>query len=101
MSRSRFISTLPRRAITVLIQGYRYGISPMLPSRCRFAPTCSEYALDAVREYGAAKGVGLALKRLVRCHPWGGSGYDPVPNRNHTDHAQRHGHGHGTPGLEI
>ncbi|MCM1449893.1 MAG: membrane protein insertion efficiency factor YidD [Clostridiales bacterium] len=58
---------------------YRGAISPMFPSCCRFTPTCSEYALEALRRHGALKGGWLTLRRLLRCHPWGGSGYDPVP----------------------
>ena len=57
-----------------LIRFYQYAISPMLPPRCRYQPTCSQYAIEAVRKYGALK-----AKRIGRCHPWGGSGYDPVP----------------------
>ncbi len=63
-----------------LITVYRLGISPILPGGCRFQPTCSAYALDAVRRFGAGRGSVLALRRLARCHPWGGSGYDPVPD---------------------
>ncbi len=62
-----------------IIHLYRWVISPMLPPTCRFAPTCSEYALEAVARHGALFGAWLALKRILRCHPWGGSGYDPVP----------------------
>lgn len=62
-----------------LIRFYQTAISPMLPPRCRFVPTCSQYALEAVRKHGAIKGIFLAVKRIVRCHPWGGSGCDPVP----------------------
>ncbi|MCL2597966.1 MAG: membrane protein insertion efficiency factor YidD [Paludibacter sp.] len=58
---------------------YRAVISPLKPSTCRYTPTCSQYAIDAVRKYGIFKGGYLALRRLLRCHPWGGSGYDPVP----------------------
>ncbi len=58
---------------------YRYCISPMLPPSCRFTPTCSQYALEALRRHGAVKGLWLTIKRISRCHPWGGSGYDPVP----------------------
>ena len=58
---------------------YRGAISPMLPSSCRYTPTCSRYALEALRRHGAIKGSWLAIKRILRCHPWGGSGYDPVP----------------------
>lgn len=58
---------------------YRAVISPIKPASCRYTPTCSQYAIDAVRKYGIFKGGWLALKRLLRCNPWGGSGYDPVP----------------------
>jgi len=62
-----------------LIRFYRGYISPLKPPVCRFTPTCSEYALEAIMKYGAIKGSWLAIKRICRCHPWGGSGYDPVP----------------------
>lgn len=58
---------------------YRYCISPLTPASCRYVPTCSEYAIQAIRKYGPLKGVWLATKRILRCHPWGSSGYDPVP----------------------
>lgn len=58
---------------------YRGAISPMLPPSCRYTPTCSRYALEALRRHGAIKGSWLAIRRILRCHPWGGSGYDPVP----------------------
>lgn len=62
-----------------LVRFYQYCISPFTPPSCRFTPTCSQYALEALRRYGPLKGLWLTLKRLARCHPWGGSGYDPVP----------------------
>ena len=63
-----------------LIRFYQICISPLKPSAsCRFTPTCSQYALEAVRKYGPLKGGWLAIKRIAPCHPWGGSGYDPVP----------------------
>lgn len=58
---------------------YRLCISPMLPRSCRFTPTCSAYAIEALRRHGPFKGLWLTVRRLSRCHPWGGSGYDPVP----------------------
>ena len=58
---------------------YRKCISPMLPPSCRFTPTCSQYAVEALKKHGPIKGTWLTVKRLLRCHPWGGSGYDPVP----------------------
>ncbi|HET7360759.1 MAG TPA: membrane protein insertion efficiency factor YidD [Salinimicrobium sp.] len=62
-----------------LVKGYQYFISPIIPASCRFTPTCSQYILEALRRYGALKGSWLGIKRIARCHPWGGSGYDPVP----------------------
>ena len=67
------------RILLILIRFYRRAISPGLPPSCRFTPTCSAYAEEAVTRYGAARGGWLALRRLLRCHPFGGSGYDPVP----------------------
>lgn len=58
---------------------YQYSISPLLPSSCRYTPTCSHYAKEAIMKHGILKGIWLAIKRIRRCHPWGGSGYDPVP----------------------
>ena len=65
--------------LLILIKFYRHSISPLLPPACRFTPTCSQYALEAIQKYGPFKGLWLTIKRLLRCHPWGGSGYDPVP----------------------
>ena len=67
------------KLILGLIQFYRYAISPLIPPRCRYTPTCSQYALEAIQKYGAVKGGWLAAKRIARCHPWGGHGHDPVP----------------------
>jgi hypothetical protein len=66
-------------ALSATVRGYQLLVSPFLPPACRFLPTCSEYAVEAIERYGAGRGVVLALLRLARCHPWGGSGYDPVP----------------------
>lgn len=62
-----------------MIRFYRKGISPFTPPACRYTPTCSAYALEAVEEHGVVRGSWLALRRILRCHPWGGWGYDPVP----------------------
>lgn len=67
------------RLFIALIRIYQYAVSPWLAPRCRFHPTCSAYAVEALRKHGANKGGRLAIRRLMRCHPWGGSGYDPVP----------------------
>jgi putative membrane protein insertion efficiency factor len=63
----------------LLIKFYQHVISPLLGPKCRFTPTCSQYALQALRKYGLFKGGWLAAKRILKCHPWGGSGYDPLP----------------------
>jgi putative membrane protein insertion efficiency factor len=63
----------------LLIKIYQLLISPLFPSSCRYSPTCSHYTLEALKKYGLLKGGWLGIKRISRCHPWGGSGYDPVP----------------------
>jgi putative membrane protein insertion efficiency factor len=71
------------RPITILmlalIRIYRFAISPLMGDRCRFYPSCSEYAIDSLNRHGPLKGVALALRRIGRCHPWHPGGYDPVP----------------------
>ncbi len=68
-----------RYLLIIPVRLYQILISPMLPPSCRFTPSCSQYAVEALRKHGAIKGSWLAIKRIMRCHPWGGSGYDPVP----------------------
>lgn len=75
MDRSSVLS----RFLIGSIKFYQWAISPLLPPACRFTPTCSEYASQALQAHGVARGGALALRRLARCHPWGGSGFDPVP----------------------
>jgi putative membrane protein insertion efficiency factor len=67
-----------QRLILALLSGYKSWISPLLPSACRFHPTCSEYMMQAIQKYGVARGVWLGLRRLARCHPWNPGGLDPV-----------------------
>jgi len=67
------------RILLMVIKAYQYLISPMLGPSCRFTPTCSEYAAQAVQKYGAIKGLWLGIKRVGRCHPWHDGGYDPLP----------------------
>lgn len=69
----------PARVLLLLVRGYRLLLSPWLGSSCRFEPTCSAYALGALRQHGARRGGWLTLRRLGRCHPWCAGGYDPVP----------------------
>ena len=71
--------------LLALVGLYRLVISPWLGNNCRVQPSCSEYALEALREHGAFRGGWLAIKRIGRCHPWGGSGYDPVPKQENDD----------------
>lgn len=71
-----------RKLITLLIRLYQVTISPYLGGRCRYVPTCSEYAIEAIERFGVIKGSILAIKRLFSCHPWGKCGYDPVPPKH-------------------
>lgn len=68
-----------KRMLIGLLKCYRYAISPMLGRNCRYHPSCSEYAIEAVQRYGALRGGWLALRRVARCHPFTSGGYDPVP----------------------
>jgi putative membrane protein insertion efficiency factor len=63
----------------ILIKIYQIVISPLLGNKCRYTPTCSHYGIEAFKKYGLFKGFYLTIKRILKCHPWGGSGYDPVP----------------------
>ena len=81
------MSLRPSRLLLVLIRGYQRAISPLLPPSCRYAPTCSQYAIEAIAGHGALRGSWLALKRLGRCHPGRAGGYDPVPARQSAQHA--------------
>lgn len=71
-----------RKLIILPIRFYQYAISPLLGPRCRFKPTCSHYAVEAIEEWGVVRGGWLAVKRIVKCHPWGPWGYDPVPKKS-------------------
>ncbi|QBX55406.1 membrane protein insertion efficiency factor YidD [Nocardioides seonyuensis] len=73
-----------KHVVIALLRAWRFAISPLYGQVCRYHPTCSAYALDAVTQYGAARGGWLALRRLSRCHPWAAGGYDPVPSRADT-----------------
>ena len=67
---------------TKIIKLYQKLISPLIGNNCRFQPTCSEYSISALKEWGFLRGSFLTLSRISRCHPWGGSGYDPIPKKN-------------------
>jgi len=73
------IKTLLATPIILIIKLYQIIISPLLGNNCRYQPTCSQYSVQALKEWGIFYGLFLSLKRIVRCHPWGDSGYDPVP----------------------
>lgn len=75
----RWIASLPKRFLLWLVRFYRTAISPLHQPCCRFIPTCSQYALEAIEKYGAIKGGYLALRRILRCNPFCKGGYDPVP----------------------
>ena len=75
----RRLRCVPKQVLLWLIRFYRANLSPLHPACCRFTPTCSQYAMEAVEKYGAAKGGYLALRRILRCHPFHEGGYDPVP----------------------
>jgi putative membrane protein insertion efficiency factor len=74
-------ATVPARVLMVPIRGWRL-VSANLAPRCRYEPSCSQYALEALEQHGALRGSWLAVRRVGRCHPWGGAGYDPVPEPN-------------------
>jgi len=78
-----------KRVLIALVKWYQRAISPLTPPSCRYTPTCSAYAIEALERFGAIKGSFLTVKRILRCHPWGGSGYDPVPEKKEDDRSRR------------
>lgn len=79
MRMALFISKVMKWALLAPIYLYRYTLSPLFGANCRFSPTCSTYAVEALQKHGVLHGSLLIVKRIMKCHPWGGSGYDPVP----------------------
>lgn len=73
------LTSFSKKLAIVPVRLYQYLIRPLLPNACRYTPSCSAYAVEAINKYGALKGLWLGFKRILRCHPWGGQGYDPVP----------------------
>jgi putative membrane protein insertion efficiency factor len=88
---------LPTLFARGLIRGYQLFLSPVFPASCRFHPTCSEYARDALAEHGIGRGLSLSIWRILRCNPWSRGGHDPVPpacSGHSHDHSHAHGHDH-------
>lgn len=85
------VTTGANAVLIALIRVYQYAISPMLGQRCKYYPSCSNYAIGALREHGVIRGLGLASWRLLRCNPFSNGGYDPVPPRHTCDHHQHSG----------
>jgi uncharacterized protein len=83
--------TILRAALIAPIRLYQWTLSPLVGFNCRYAPSCSAYAIEAIATHGPLRGLWLALRRILRCHPWGGSGYDPVPGL-HRDCHHHHSH---------
>jgi uncharacterized protein len=83
--------TILRAALIAPIRLYQWTLSPLVGFNCRYAPSCSAYAVEAIATHGAVRGLWLGFKRILRCHPWGGSGYDPVPAL-HQDCHHHHSH---------
>ena len=77
-----------KRFLILLVKIYQKLISPLLPGVCRYRPTCSQYMIEAIEIHGIIKGIYLGTKRILRCHPWGSSGYDPVPPANNKNNKE-------------
>ncbi|MFZ9029053.1 MAG: membrane protein insertion efficiency factor YidD [Crocinitomicaceae bacterium] len=82
----KLINTVLSFPFLVLVKIYQWIISPILPQSCRYSPTCSNYMIEALQVWGPFKGLYLGIKRIASCHPWGGSGYDPVPKKHDHSH---------------
>lgn len=77
------MSKIPQKILIALVRFYQVAISPWMGKSCRYSPTCSQYTIEAIREWGALRGSWLGIKRISSCHPWGGHGHDPVPKNEH------------------
>jgi hypothetical protein len=97
----QYLAAAPKQLAIGLILLYRYSLASLLGQRCRYFPSCSEYGLEALRRHGALTGSWLTIKRIARCHPWGGWGHDPVPETLGEAERKRggcaHDHNHETP----
>lgn len=76
-----YVSDIGKKVAILPVKFYQLAISPLLGKNCRYTPTCSQYAIDAIEEWGPIKGLYLGIKRILSCHPWGGHGYDPIPKK--------------------
>jgi putative membrane protein insertion efficiency factor len=74
-----FVKKVFANILIAIVRFYQLAISPLYPATCRYAPTCSQYMIEAIRVHGVLRGTWMGLRRISKCHPWGGSGYDPVP----------------------
>src|SRR5690554_5402309 len=92
---------IPGAILIFFIRVYQYAISPLFGANCRYTPTCSQYGVEAIREWGAIRGAWLGLKRISKCHPWGGQGYDPVPRRYPEPPEDAASHPDGNPGSDT
>ena len=91
-----------RRVLIALVKGYRLGISPLLGPRCRFYPSCSQYAVEALQTHSLPRALWLSLRRVGRCHPWHPGGYDPVPTCGCPQtHHRHHSTGNSLPGHSL
>ena len=81
----KHINTFLITIIIILIRVYQFILSPILKNNCRYMPTCSEYSIISLKKHGTIKGISLSVKRILRCHPFGGYGYDPVPKKTNTE----------------
>lgn len=80
------------RLLSAIVRGYQLLVRPLLPATCRYEPSCSHYAMEALERHGAVAGTWLAVKRILRCHPWAAGGYDPVPEGVAPNSGCTHGH---------
>ena len=76
------INKILKRLLILPVRIYQMILSPLMPARCRYSPTCSQYMIEAINEWGPLRGLIMGLKRVASCHPWGGHGHDPVPKRD-------------------
>jgi len=83
----KIVKAILQAPFIFLIRVYQYVLSPILPRNCRHYPTCSNYTIEAIKEWGVFRGIWLGSKRIARCHPWGTEGYDPVPRKGEAEKA--------------